>query len=335
MISTFAGCGGSSLGYKWAGYEELLAVEWDDNAVATFKHNFPGISVYHGDITKLSSAKCMELSGIKKGELDVFEGSPPCQSFSSEGNRKNRSNINDKRTDLFKEYARLINDLQPKVFAMENVKGMIAGHIKHKYLECINLLRDCGYKANGQLLNAMHYSVPQSRERVIIIGVRKDLGIEPSHPKPLQNKPITVREAFAGVDLRAELINDQTGKPFPGWLLKAVQEIKPFNDSETIGKAFIKHKGTSGSSRSFKLLAWNRPSCTIVKDWIAASGIGHPDKKRYINLSELKRLSSFPDDFEFTGSFKDGLARIGNSVPPKLAYAIANHIKEEILSKIN
>jgi DNA (cytosine-5)-methyltransferase 1 len=88
VISTFAGCGGSSLGYKMAGFKELLAVEWDNNAVETFKLNFPSIPVYHGDIAKLTGKKCMELAGIRKGELDVLDGSPPCQGFSTAGKRK-------------------------------------------------------------------------------------------------------------------------------------------------------------------------------------------------------------------------------------------------------
>jgi hypothetical protein len=88
VISTFAGCGGSSLGYKLAGFKELLAVEWDQNAVDTFRLNFPEVPVYHGDIAKLTGAECMRLAGIKVGELDVFDGSPPCQGFSTAGKRK-------------------------------------------------------------------------------------------------------------------------------------------------------------------------------------------------------------------------------------------------------
>jgi len=180
VISTFAGCGGSSLGYKLAGYKELLAVEWDNNAVETFKLNFPDVPVYHGDICKLTGAECMELAGIKTGELDVFDGSPPCQGFSTAGKRK----FDDPRNSLFKEYARLLHDIQPKVFVMENVTGMVKGVMKQAYLQIIKTLRECGYRAKGQVMNAMYFNVPQSRERVIIIGVHKDLGIEPSHPKP-------------------------------------------------------------------------------------------------------------------------------------------------------
>jgi DNA (cytosine-5)-methyltransferase 1 len=191
VISTFAGCGGSSLGYQLAGFRELLAVEWDDNAVETFKLNFPDVPVYHGDIGTLTSEKCMELAGIKPFELDVLDGSPPCQGFSMAGKRK----FDDPRNSLFKEYARLLKDLQPKAFVMENVTGMIKGYMKQAYLQIIKTLRECGYKAKGQVMNAMYYNVPQSRERVIIIGVREDLGIEPSHPRPAA-KPMCIRKLF-------------------------------------------------------------------------------------------------------------------------------------------
>ena len=285
VISTFAGCGGSSLGYKLAGYKELLAVEWDDNAVETFRLNFPDVPVYHGDICKLSGDECMRLAGITKGELDVLDGSPPCQGFSTAGKRK----YDDPRNSLFKEYARLLKELRPKVFVMENVTGMVKGYMKQTYLQIIATLRGCGYKAKGEVLNAMYYNVPQSRERVIIIGVREDLGIEPSHPKP-QTRPLALRE------------------------------IAP----------------DAKASRSQKINPWipsTRPICTITKtpfDGIIQTSIG----TRPLTDSELRRVSSFPVSFKFIGNLSNQWARIGNSVPPNLMKAIAEHIKINILEKI-
>jgi DNA (cytosine-5)-methyltransferase 1 len=115
VISLFAGCGGSSLGYSMAGYRELLAVEWDDHAVKTFKLNFPDVPVWHGDIADLSVERCMEMAGLSgQGELDVLDGSPPCQGFSTAGKRK----MDDDRNQLFREYVRLLQGLKPKVFVM-------------------------------------------------------------------------------------------------------------------------------------------------------------------------------------------------------------------------
>lgn len=282
VISTFAGCGGSSLGYKLAGFRELLAVEWDDNAVETFKLNFPDVPVFHGDIAKLTGAECMKLAGVKVGELDILDGSPPCQGFSTAGKRK----WDDLRNSLFKEFARLLVELQPKVFVMENVTGMVKGCMKQAYLTIIATLRDCGYRCKGEVLNAMYFNVPQSRERVIIIGVRNDLGIEPSHPKP-QTRPAPLREIAP--DARA--------------------------------------------SRSQKINPWipsSQSICTITKtpfDGIIQTATG----TRPLNGSELRRVGSFPDSFLFIGGLSNQWARIGNSVPPNLMRAIAEHIKNKIL----
>lgn len=179
VISTFAGAGGSSLGYSMAGYRELLAVEWDNNAVETFKLNFPSVPVYHGDIAKLSVNECLNLAKIQPRELDVFDGSPPCQGFSTAGKRI----MDDPRNQLFREYVRLLRGLQPKVFVMENVSGMVKGKMKLIFVEILKELKASGYQVSARLLNAMYFNVPQSRERMIFVGVRDDLGIAPSHPK--------------------------------------------------------------------------------------------------------------------------------------------------------
>jgi DNA (cytosine-5)-methyltransferase 1 len=180
VISTFAGCGGSSLGYSMAGYREVLAVEWDDNAVATFRLNFPEVPVYHGDIAKLTVEECMSLAGLSgPRELDVLDGSPPCQGFSTAGKRE----IDDDRNQLFREFVRLLRGLQPRVFIMENVSGMVKGKMKLIFAEVMRELRASGYKVSCRLMNAMYFQVPQSRERLIFVGVREDLGREPRHPE--------------------------------------------------------------------------------------------------------------------------------------------------------
>src|SRR3990167_6980791 len=194
VISTFAGCGGSSLGYQLAGFRELLAVEWNNSAVATFKANFPHVPVFHGDIALLTSSECMRLAGVTPRELDVLDGSPPCQGFSTAGKRR----FNDPRNSLFREFVRLLMDLQPRAFVLENVTGLVKGCMKQAYLVIVAELRACGYRVKGEVLNAMYFNVAQSRERVIVIGIRNDLDVEPSHPKP-QTKPLTVREAWCGL----------------------------------------------------------------------------------------------------------------------------------------
>ena len=171
VVSLFAGCGGSSLGYSMAGYRELLAVEWDEHAVETFKANFPDVPVWQGDIAELSTEKCLRLTGLRPGELDVLDGSPPCQGFSTAGRRK----MDDGRNQLFQEYVRLLRGLRPKVLVMENVSGMVKGKMKLIFVEILKELKASGYKVSARLMNAMYFGVPQSRERMIFIGVREDL----------------------------------------------------------------------------------------------------------------------------------------------------------------
>ena len=128
-----------------AGYRELLAVEWDDNAVATFRLNFPGVPVHHGDIARLSVADCLRLAAIAPGELDVLDGSPPCQGFSTAGKR----DLHDPRNDLFREYVRLLRGLRPRALVMENVSGMVKGRMKLVFADILRELKGSGYRGQG------------------------------------------------------------------------------------------------------------------------------------------------------------------------------------------
>jgi DNA (cytosine-5)-methyltransferase 1 len=194
VISTFAGCGGSSLGYKWAGGKVLAAVEWDENAVQTYRLNHKDTIVLHRDITTVTAQELLDLTGLKAGELDIFDGSPPCQGFSTAGKRQ----IDDPRNSLFREYVRLLRGLKPKVFVMENVSGMVKGDMKHVFAIAMRELKASGYQVKCQLMNAMYFGVPQSRQRVIFIGVRDDLGIAPSYPKP-QTLEIGISSVIADI----------------------------------------------------------------------------------------------------------------------------------------
>lgn len=311
VISTFAGCGGSSLGYSMAGYRELLAVEWEQNAVDTFKLNFPDVLVLHEDIAKVTVEDVLKRTGLKPGELDIFDGSPPCQGFSTAGKRE----MNDDRNQLFREYVRLLRGLQPKVFVMENVSGMVKGKMKLIFAECLRELKASGYKVSARLLNAKYFHVPQSRERMIFIGVREDLGIEPSHPKA-QSTLISISNAIAGCSnaprlAHSERIAGYWPKLRPG---QCVADIDPNGN----GFGAVKVKP-------------NEPCPTLTKGWTAGTGLMHYSECRFLSDAELKRTGSFPDAFVFAGKSEHVIQRIGNSVPPLLMRAIASHIKQEIL----
>lgn len=312
VLSTFAGAGGSSLGYVWAGGKVLAAVEWEENAVQTYHLNFPNTPILHRDITTVTTQELLQLTGLQPGELDIFDGSPPCQGFSTAGKRQ----IDDPRNSLFREYVRLLRGLQPKVFVMENVSGMVKGHMKHVFAIAMRELKASGYQVKCQLMNAMYFDVPQSRERVIFIGVRNDLGIQSSHPKA-EMKPVTVRQAFEGVQ------DDGTGDRV-GSHTKIWQEMKSVKPGDTQPGHF-----------SHCRLRFDAPSPTIRKaNGLAHYHMWHPKEHRVITLTECKRITSFPDAFQFVGKIGEAWDRIGNSVPPMFMKNIAEHIYTNILSKI-
>jgi len=319
VISTFAGGGGSSLGYSMAGFRELLAVEWDDNAVQTFKLNFPDVPVYHGDIAKLSVAECLRLADVKAGELDILDGSPPCQGFSTAGKRV----MDDSRNQLFREFVRLLRGLRPKVFVMENVSGMVKGKMKLVFADILRELKASGYQVSARLLNAMYFRVPQSRQRVIFIGVRDDLGIAPTHPGA-ECGNITVRNAIMCKNhpihhgVLAPKLNGKFGD--------LSKQLKP-------GQSISDLTGSYGHGN--QRLSASETSPTLVKTaCFGAPKMIHPKEDRGLSIGEAKQLSAFPTKFDLIGNYTQQWERIGNSVPPLFMEAIARHIRTYILDMI-
>ena len=323
VISTFSGCGGSSRGYSMAGYREVLAVEWDDNAVATFRLNFPEVPVYHGDIAKLSVGECLRLAGISVGELDVLDGSPPCQGFSTAGKR----NLDDERNQLFREFVRLLRGLQPRVFIMENVSGMVKGKMKLVFAEAMRELKASGYRVSARLMNAMYFNVPQSRQRMIFVGVREDVGREPSHPKA-EAMPVTVREAWRGIALTSEELAIPTQwANNPNWAVSGyIPQIKAGYGCDNV------HPKRAGYNLVRLRLDTASPTVPKTCNGSLFAGLLPPVGDRYTTIPELKRLGSFPGQFQFVGGFGEQWARIGNSVPPLFMRAIAGHVRREILT---
>ena len=134
----------------------------------TYRLNHPDTMILHRDIATVSGAEILNLMGMQSGDLDILDGSPPCQGFSTMGKRQ----VDDPRNQLFKEYMRLLTELQPKVFVMENVSGLVKGKMKPFFVEILTSLKACGYTVKARLMDAQYYGVPQRRKRVIFIGVR-------------------------------------------------------------------------------------------------------------------------------------------------------------------
>lgn len=319
VISVFAGCGGSSLGYRLAGYRELLAVDWNGIAADTFKLNFKDVQSWVRDVREVSAEEVLGFCGLLPGELDVFDGSPPCQGFSMSGRRE----VNDTRNDLFLEYIRLIKGLKPKVFLMENVPGMVKGKMKGRFIGIMKSLKELDYRVKCKQMNAKYYGVPQSRERLIFIGVRNDLNIEPSFPGG-NRSVVTVGQALQGFDCSGEIV-------FPKG--KAWEYYYAVPRGKSLAHFMTKKFGTNSYFNLIKADP-RRPLCTVTRLFAEGmSGILHWKERRYLTIGELKRLSSFPDDFQFAGTFKEQWAQIGNAVMPGFMRAVAEHIKREILQK--
>lgn len=367
-VSTFSGCGGSCLGYRMAGYKVLWANEFIPAAQDTYHANHPDTILDTRDIRDVKPEDILQATGLQKGEIDLFDGSPPCASFSTAGKReagwgkiKQYSDTKQRTDDLFFEYVRLLNGLQPKVFVAENVSGLVKGTAKGYFLEILQAMKECGYNVKAKVLDAQWLGVPQIRQRVIFIGVRNDLGLYPVHPKPLTYQ-YTVRDAipwiirqgdnggFGGGNLRDATqpsptigTGPQTGNGrFPPSLVEAASDISIF----AIGRDArnILEGGKSDKYISLQRAHREKPCPTITQTLGMGTGpngeksgatVIHPTELRRFSIAELKRICAFPDDFVFTGTYAQQWERMGRAVPPVMMAAIASTIRDEVLCKLN
>lgn len=331
VISTFSGCGGSSLGYKLAGYDVKCAVEFIPNAAETYRINFPSVQVIEKDIRQISGKDLMGVTKIEPFELDILDGSPPCCDFSINGKReqgwgkiKKYSSKEQRVDDLFFEYCRIVKDLMPKVFVAENTKGLTLGNAQTILNKIVETLSDIGYNVRYQVLDASNYECPQQRERLILIGVRKDLLINPSFPKPI-NKLITTKDAIedlmeCGTDLVNHSVRDE----------QIVKYFPPHCTNEDVIR-IAKANNLKVFEQNFRRDRWNEPYYTIRQHHTRPY---HPIKNRLMSIDEAKRLQTFPDDFKLIHSPTQNWERIGRAVPPNLMKHIAKNIEIEILNKI-
>lgn len=321
VASTFSGCGGSSTGYRMAGFKVLWASEFIDAARDAYKANCAPYTVVDGrDIRKVQAKDILEAARIGVGELDLFDGSPPCASFSTAGKRekgwgkvKKYSDKEQRTDDLFFEYSRLIRGLQPKTFVAENVSGLVKGTAKGYFLEILKELKSCGYRVSCKVLNAQWLGVPQARQRTIFVGVREDLNLDPIHPKPLPFQ-YSVKEAWQNLS--------DDGPSFQKYkLYKHWQKCLP--------------NGNHSKLLNLKRLRWHEPSNTVCQTWgNGTAAITHPDKPIYPSIAQLKRICGFPDDFILTGTYAQQWERCGRAVPPVMMSHIAAAVRDGILSKL-
>jgi DNA (cytosine-5-)-methyltransferase len=321
-IELFAGAGGLALGLETAGFEHIGLIEFDKNAASTLKHNKPKWNVICDDIKNIAEENLEKKFNIKKYELDLISGGAPCQSFSYAGKRLG---LNDVRGTLFYYYATFLNKLQPKMFLFENVKGLLS-HDKGKTFKTIcNVFEEQGFKISYKILNAVDYNVAQKRERLIIIGIRKDLHIKFTFPKK-SSKKLTLKDILYDVPISdGAKYSKAKEKIFslvpPGGYWK---DIDP-----NIAKDYMKTCWNMGGGRTgiLRRLSLNEPSLTILTTpQMKQTDRCHPLEVRPFNIRESARIQSFPDSWEFIGTLASKYKQIGNAVPCNLAKAIGSEI---------
>ena len=330
ILSLFSGAGGRDLGFKKAGFKIVLSNDNDKSIQETYKYNFPNTKHLSKSITKLSKRDInFKIAGII--------GGPPCQSWSEAGKQRG---INDPRGKLFFEYIRLIKLKKPIFFLAENVSGML--HKKHyKSINFITKkLSECGYKVKYQLLNAVDYDVPQTRKRVFIIGVKKN--IKKSFQFPTINlfkKKKTLKDAIYDLP-----------KPSPSKNKNRSNGINlKLKSNEIMNNEYMTGGFSSIYMSRNRVRSWDEPSFTIQAGGRHAPI--HPlapkmkkvgkdktifNKKkiklyRRLSVRECARIQTFPDNFIFFyEKLPNAYKMIGNAVPVNLAYAIAKEIKKQI-----
>lgn len=324
VVSTFSGCGGSCLGYRMAGYRVKYALEFIEEAQRTYKANHPTSFLDCRDVRTVKPEEILEIIGMKAGEIDLFDGSPPCSAFSTAGSReggwgkvKQYSDKKQRVDDLFFEYIRLLKGLQPKVFVAENVSGLIKGSAKGYFLEILAAMKACGYEVSCRLLDAQWLGVPQMRQRTIFVGVRNDLKIAPCHPTPFTHR-FSLADAL---------------KLAKGYPIDPDCDISRF----AIGALWDTIKEGEAHEKRFSLVKpfLNKPCNTVVATCgnTSAGSIVHPYEKRKFSVIELKAICSFPLDFVLTGDYPRKVERLGRSVPPLMMKAISETILKNILEK--
>lgn len=336
VASTFSGCGGSCTGYRMAGFKVVWANEFVPSAQASYKANCASDSILDGrDIKLVHPSEILAATKLKVGELDIFDGSPPCQAFSTAGKRekgwgKNKQyehGATQKNETLFDEYVRLLRGLKPKVFVAENVKGLVMGTAKGYFLEILAALKASGYRVTCRVLDAQWLGVPQQRQRTIFVGVRDDLNAEPVHPSPLPYC-YSVRDALPWI---AKAHHDTSGIMSAGDI---TNKPSPTVMSGRAGTHFIEVIIGNDKFESIWGLP-DVPNPTVMAGGANKQGgfLRQGTEKRKFTIAELKRICAFPDDFVLLGSYAQQWERLGNSVPPLMMKAIAEVIRDKILSR--
>ena len=316
-VELFAGAGGLALGLEESGFCVKGLVELDKHAAATLKINRPEWNVIEEDIVKIAK------EGIKNQltqdlDIDLVSGGFPCQAFSYAGHKMG---LEDVRGTLFYDFAQIVSELKPKTFLAENVRGLIS-HDEGKTLKTIiQVFESLGYNVTHHLLKAVDYNVAQKRERVIIVGIRKDYNVKYYLPKPYGHT-LVLRDVLKDVP-------KSVGAKYPDKKKKVLKLVPPggyWRDlpeniaREYMGKSYYSSGGRTGMARR---ISWDEPCLTLTcSPAQKQTERCHPDEVRPFTVREYARIQCFPDEWDFSGSMGQQYKQIGNAVPVELAKAV-------------
>jgi len=319
VLELFAGAGGLAIGLEKAGIKCVALNELDKWACQTLRENRPHWNVLEGDI------KSFDFSAYNN-KVDIVTGGFPCQAFSYAGKKLG---LQDARGTLFYEFARAVQEVNPLICIGENVKGLLS-HDKGKTIQGMeSILDEIGYNVVPvQVLKAINYKVPQKRERVILVGIRKDIHIKYEYPKR-HNKIYNLIDALKKGELYDCDVPKSAGSKYPDHK-KAVLDLVPQKgywrnlpidiQKEYMGKSFYLGGGKTGIARR---IGWDEPSLTLTcSPAQKQTERCHPEETRPFTVREYARIQTFPDDWTFMGSVSQQYKQIGNAVPCNLGQEI-------------
>ncbi|MFN0291461.1 DNA (cytosine-5-)-methyltransferase [Pedobacter helvus] len=322
VLELFAGAGGLAIGMEQAGIKCAALNEIDKFACATLRKNRPHWNVLEGDI------KNFNFSGYN--DIDIVTGGFPCQAFSYAGKKLG---LADARGTLFYEFARVVKEVNPPICIGENVRGLLS-HDNGKTLQgMISILNEIGYDVVPvEVLKAINFKVPQKRERLILVGIRKDIDIKYYYPKPFK-KVYHLKDALKKGELFDCDVPKSNGAKYPS-SKKAVLDLVPQKgywrdlpldiQKEFMGGSFYLGGGKTGIARR---IGWDEPCLTLTcSPAQKQTERCHPDETRPFTVREYARIQTFPDDWEFAGSLAQQYKQIGNAVPVNLGREIGYSI---------
>lgn len=375
VVDLFSGAGGLTFGFQYKTYGNkfvrnrkfniLFANEYNHEAAEAFRFNFPDIPLLECDVATITQ-ELLDHHQIDISNVDLVIGGPPCQSYSTVGRRQF-----DQRAKMYTEYRRLLAILQPKMFIYENVLGLLSMRTDgglpviddiYQMFDTLAVPGTIGYNIKHQVLNAQTFGVPQSRQRVFIVGIRKDIDVEWNYPAPIYDgvrRPfLTVEDAISDLPelgpgeeaevyvrppqnkyqqlmrFRSEVLyNHKAGVPTLK-IQTIINTLREGDGKETINElvaagvlgqeCFL----TSGYPNTYGRLWWKRPSTTITNSLGTPSALRciHPKQNRALTTREGARLQSFPDSFRFIGTKSERNSQVGNAVPPLLAMHLAKRV---------